>query len=127
MQYASYDRLMVEFLSALSIDWDGHYNGQEVAISFRMFNVDHRMSLRMFNDLLRLPVADGAYRDVPSLWHPDPVWLSITCSKRKDYHDRWGRLRVYDPRQAKATDICNLNLWYLQRLTANIIFSRNDS
>ena len=88
MQYASYDRLMVEFLSALSIDWDGRYNGQEVAISFRMFNVDHRMSLRMFNDILRLPVADGAYRDVSSLWRPNPVWLSITCSKRKDYHDR---------------------------------------
>jgi len=127
MQYASYDRLMIEFLSSLSIDWDGLYDGQEVVIRFRMFNIDHRMSLRMFNDLLRLPVADGAYRDVPSLWRPDPVWLSITCSKRKDFHDRWGRLRVYDPRQAKATDICNVNLRYLQRLTANIVFSRNDS
>ena len=53
--------------------------------------------------------------------------MSITCSKRKDYHDRWGKLRIYDPRQEKATDICNVTLRYLQRLTANIIFSRNDS
>lgn len=127
MQYASYDRLMIEFLSSLTVDWDGSYNGQEVAIYFRMFSIDHRLSLRMFNDYLRLPVADGAYRDVPSLWRPDPVWLSITCSKRKAYQDRWGRPRVYDPRQAKATDICNVNLRYLQRLTANIIFSRNDT
>ena len=65
MQYTSYDRLMIEFLSSLTIDWDGHYNGQEVVIYFRMFNIDHRMSLRMFNDLLRLPVVDGAYSDVP--------------------------------------------------------------
>lgn len=81
----------------------------------------------MFNDLLRLPVLDGAYRDVPSLWRPDPVWLSITSSKRKEYYDRWGRPTVFGPRQAKATDICNVNLRYLQRLTANIVFGRNDN
>ena len=73
MQYTSYDRFMIEFLSSLIVDWDGTYNGQEVVIGFRMFNIDHRISLRMFNDLLRLPVADGAYRDVPSLLRPDPV------------------------------------------------------
>jgi len=73
MKYTSYDRVMVEFLSSLAVDLDGRYNDQEVVIYFRMFNIDHRMSLRMFNDLLRLPVVDGAYRDVPSLWRPDPV------------------------------------------------------
>ena len=61
MQYTSYDRLMVEFLSSLAVDWDGTFNGLDVAIFFRLFNIDHRMSLRMFNDLLRLPVVDGAY------------------------------------------------------------------
>jgi len=34
MQYTSYDRLMVELLSSLAVDWDGRYNGQEVAIYF---------------------------------------------------------------------------------------------
>ena len=34
---------------------------------------------------------------------------------------------MYDPRQAKATDICNLTIRYLQRLMANIIFGRSDS
>ena len=87
MQYPSYDRLMVEFLSSLSIDWDRTYNGQEVEIYFRMFNIDHRMSLRMFNDLLHFPVVDGAYRDVAPLFSPDPIWLNITCDKRKSYTD----------------------------------------
>ena len=73
MKCTSYDCLMVEFLSSLSVDWDGNYGGHEVAIYFRMFNIDHQMSLRMFNELLRFPVVDGAYRDVPSLWRPDPV------------------------------------------------------
>ena len=34
MQCTSYDRLMVEFLSSLAVDWDGSHNGQEVAIYF---------------------------------------------------------------------------------------------
>ena len=118
---------MVEFLSSLSIDWDRTYNGQAVEIYFRMFNIDHRMSLIMFNDLLHFPVVDGAYRDVAPLFSPDPIWLNITCDKRKSYTDSRGHPRIFDPRQAKATDICNLNLRYLQRLTANIIFGRNDN
>lgn len=127
MQCTSYDRLKIKFLSSLQIDWDGSYGGHEVAIYFCMFNINHRMNLRMFNELLRFPVVDRAFRDVPSLWQPNPVWLSITCSKRKEYTDRWRRPRIFYPRQAKATDICNVNLRYLQRLTTNIIFGCNDS
>ena len=67
MQCTSYDRLMIEFLSSLNIDWDGNYGGHEVAIYFRMFNIDPRMSLRMFNEQLIFLVVDGAFRDVPSL------------------------------------------------------------
>ena len=96
MQCTSYYRLLIKFLSALNVDWDGSYGGPKVAIYFRMFNIDHRMSLRMFNELLRFPMVDRAVRDVPSLWQPNPVWLSITCSKRKEYHDRWGRPRIFD-------------------------------
>ena len=59
-----------------------------VDITFRMFNIDHRMSLRMFNELLKLPVVEGAYRDVPPLW---PIWMSITYPKQKSYMDRFGR------------------------------------
>ena len=88
MQCTSYDRLMIEFLSSLHVDWDGTFDGHEVAIYFRMFNVDHRMHLRMFNELLRLLVVDGTFRDVPSLWRSDPAWLSITCSKRKQFTDQ---------------------------------------
>jgi len=67
MQCTSYDRLMIEFLSSLNVNWDGRFRGHEVEISFHMFNVDHRMNLRIFNDLLKFLVVDGAYRDVPFL------------------------------------------------------------
>jgi len=99
---------MVEFLSSLGVDLDGNYGGDEVTIYFRMFNIDHRMSLRMLNELLKFPVVDRAYRDVPLLWRLDPVWLNITCTKWKEYTDRWGRHRVFDPRQAKATDMTSV-------------------
>ena len=73
LQCTSYDRLMIEFLSSLHIDWDGTFKGHEVVISFRMFNVGHRMNLRMFNELLKLPVVDRTFRDVPSLCRPGLV------------------------------------------------------
>jgi len=72
-------------------------------------------------------VHSNSFRDVPNRWHPDPAWLSITCSKQKSYIDRFERPRVYDPRQVKATDICDFNICYSQHLMANIIFGRNDS
>ena len=64
---------------------------------------------------------------MPQRWKPDPAWLSITCAKHKTYTDRFGWPRVHDPRQAKATNICNLTIRYLQHLLANIVFGRNDS
>ena len=57
----------------------------------------------------------------------DPIWLSITYTNRKEYIDWFRRPWVYDPQQAKATDIYNPTIWYLQRLTASIIFGCNDS
>jgi len=72
---------MIEFLSSLNMDWDRTFRGQEVEITFRMFNINYRMSLRMFNELLKFLVAEEAYRDVSSLWRPDAIWMSIICSK----------------------------------------------
>jgi len=103
------------------------YTGEIMDISFRMFNTDHRMSLKGFNNLLHFPNHPDSFCDVPQRWKLDSVWLSITCAKRKTYSDRFRRPRVYDPRQAKATDICNPTIRYLQRLMANIIYGRNDS
>ena len=123
----TFDRLTLEFLSSLRVEWNGTYRGEIVDTSFRMFNTDHRMSLRGFNNLMHFPNHPDSFCDVPQRWKPDPAWLSITCAKRKTYTDRFGRPRVYDPRQAKATDICNPSIRYLQRLLANIVFGRNDS
>jgi len=48
----------------------------------------------MFNQLVKLLVVQGAYRDVPSLWRPKPVWMSVTCSRQKIYMDRFGDLKL---------------------------------
>jgi len=109
----TFDRLTLEFLSSLRVEWNGTYRGEIVDISFRMFNTDHRLSLRGFNNLMHFPNHPDSFCDVPQRWKPDPAWLSITCSKCKTYTDRFGRPRVYDPRQAKATDICNPSIHYL--------------
>ena len=80
-----------------------------------------------FSGLLHLPVYPDSFRDMLSRSRSNVVWLRITCSKRKLYTDKLGWPRVYDPRQAKATDICNINIRYLQHLMANIIFGHDDS
>jgi len=67
MQCTSYDHLMIEFLSSVHVDWDGTFRGHEIVISFRMFNMNHQMNLRMFNELFNFPMVDGPYRDVSSL------------------------------------------------------------
>ena len=38
----TFDRLTLEFLSSLRVEWNGTYRGEIVDISFRMFNTDHR-------------------------------------------------------------------------------------
>jgi len=43
------------------------------------------------------------------------------------HNDRFGRPHIYNPWQAKATNNCNLNICYLQRLIANVIVGHNDS
>jgi len=120
-------RLILEFLSSVRVEWSGYYRGEIVNISFRMFNIDHHMSLKGFNNLLHLPNFLGSFCDVPQCWRPDLFWLSITCAKRKTHINQFWRPQLYDPRQAKATDIWNLTVWYLQCLMANIIFGRNYS
>ena len=83
------------------------------------------MSLKRFNELLQFPTYH-LISGCTTRWRPDPIWLNITCSKHKTYINRLERPRIYDPRQAKATDICNLNIRYLQRLIATVIFGHND-
>ena len=81
----AFDRLTLEFLSSLRVEWNGTYRGEIVDISFRMFNSDHRMSLKGFNNLLHLSHHPDSFCDVPQRWKPDAAWLSITCAKRKAY------------------------------------------
>jgi len=110
MKCMSYDKLIITFLNSLNVDWASSHGGHKVLISFRMFNSDHRLSLREFNRLLHLPVYSDSFRDVPSMWHPNLVWLTITCSKRKSYTYSFGRPRVYNPRQANTMYIYNVNI-----------------
>ena len=65
MKCIPYDRLVLEVLSTLNIDWDKSYNSKEVLIAFKMFNIDHRMSVRDFNELSHFLVHSDAFQDVP--------------------------------------------------------------
>ena len=56
MQCTSYDCLLDKFLSSLNVDWDGSYGGHEVAIYFRMFNIDHRESQKVIKYFETHPV-----------------------------------------------------------------------
>jgi len=66
MKCVSYDWLVIEFLSSLNVDWANPLRGQEVLITFYMFNLDHRLSLREFNQLLHLLMYSDFFQDVPS-------------------------------------------------------------
>ena len=46
MKCVSYHPLILECLNSLHVDWTESFKGQEVVISFRMFNMDHRIGLR---------------------------------------------------------------------------------
>ena len=62
-----------------------------------MFNIDHGMNLKMFNELLKFSVVDGAYRDVPSLWRPNPFGQALhALSGRTTLTDR-GDLEFLTP------------------------------
>ena len=73
------------------------------------------MHLIRFNELLHLPTFSAFTPD-----HEDytsrSFWHTITCSEHP-----------YEVRSSKATLICNHILRYLQRLTANHVFAREDS
>jgi len=56
-----YHRLILEYFSSLVVDWVGLYQGQEGLISFRMFNIDHGMSLRGLNELFHFPTYDYSF------------------------------------------------------------------
>ena len=63
----TYDRLTLEFLSSLRVEWAGSYRGENVDISFCMFKTDHCISLKGFNGLLRLPHFIESFCDVPNV------------------------------------------------------------
>ena len=61
----TFDWLTLEFLSSLRVEWNGTYRGEVVDISFGMFNTDHRMSLKGFNNLLHFPNHLDSFCNVP--------------------------------------------------------------
>jgi len=92
-----------------------------------MFNGDVKISFMDFNELLHLPLHSYGNKDELDTWNLHPTWLNATCSKTKIHHGRWDKPRIFDHRQAKETDICNINIGYLQCLMLNMIFSHHDT
>jgi len=115
LQEPVYERLIWEFMSSLVVDLRRRFDEVQGYIRFRLFNVTHAMHLIRFNELLRLP-AFGALTPEHEDYLPRSFWHTITCSGQP-----------YEARSSKATLICNPVLRYLQRLTANHVFAREDS
>jgi len=114
LQEPVYKRLVWEFMSCLVVDIRRKFDEVQGYIRFRLFNATHEMHLIRFNELLRLPsfgtlIPDHENYIGKSFWH------TITCSGQP-----------YEVRSSKATLICNPVLRYLQCLTANNVFARED-
>ena len=87
----TYNGLVLEFLSSLSIYEAGSYKRKEALTKCQTFNNEIKLTLRDFSRLLYLLIHGRAYKDVPGTWKAVLIWLSMTCAKRKVYYDRWGQ------------------------------------
>ena len=115
LQELVYEWLVWKFMSSLVVDLHRRFDEVPGYIRFCLFNAMDEMHLIRFNELLRLPAYGTLIAE-----HEDYIsrgfWCTITCSGQP-----------YEARSSKATLICNLVLHYLQRLTANHVFAREDS
>jgi len=114
LQEPVYERLVWEFMSSLVVDLRRKFDEVPGYIRFRLFNVTHEMHLVRFNELLHLH-AYGALTPDHEDYTAGRFWHTITCAGKP-----------YEARSSKASLICNPVLRYLQRLTANHVFPRED-
>jgi len=102
-------------MSSLVIDFRMRFDEVPGYIRFRLFNATHEMHLIRFNELLYLP-AFGALTPDNEDYTSRSFWHTITCSGQP-----------YEAQSSKDTLICNPVVRYLQCLTANHVFTREDS
>ncbi|XP_058741312.1 uncharacterized protein LOC131613680 [Vicia villosa] len=113
----TFERLTYEFLSTLEFEMKLRTNRLEPehygTLKFRMFDIDHELSLEEFGQALRVP-SSGAGR-APNSFNPETFWIAIT-----------GR-ESYCPKGTKATSIQNPCFRYAQKALAYTLFGRGDS
>src|SRR4051812_4053296 len=82
-------------------------------LKFRMFDIDHELSLQDFGEALRIP-SSGAGR-APNLFNPESFWIAITSKES------------CCPKGEKATCIQNPCFRYAQKALAYTLFGRGDN
>lgn len=101
----TYERITLEFLSTIEFKlkkgWTGTTMYFRGTMSFRLYNVDHKLTVEQLGEILRLPLyGPGA---VPDSFDAKTFWLAITG--RSDYVANGG----------KASGIQNPYFRYAQR------------
>jgi len=112
----TYERITLEFLSTVEYevhtDWERNLPMCTGAITFQLFQMEHRLMLEELGAILGIPV-DGPGK-LPSDFKPDRFWTKITGTE-------------YIAKDAKASQIHNPCFRYVQKCLAYSMFGRGDS
>lgn len=113
----TFKRITLEFFSTIEFkqkkEWTGTTMYYGSTMHFRLYNVDHKLTVEQLGDILRLPLYDP--RVVPNSFHAKTFWLAIT--DRTDYMAKG----------AKAYEIQNPYFCYAQKVLDFTLFDRGDS
>jgi hypothetical protein len=113
----TFERITLEFLSTIEFKLKKGWTGTTMyfggTMSFRLYNVDHELTVEQLGEILRLPLYGPGF--VPDNFDAKTFWLAIA-----------GRFN-YVAKGAKASGIQNPCFRYAQKVSAFTLFGRGDS
>lgn len=115
IDYPSYTRITLEFLSSLHTEILSGPNCEGGVIEFRMFNNSHKLNLAEFNTCFGFPI-NGCKCVVPKGFDEDEMWQSITNTSER-----------FQAAKSKASSIAHPLIKIMQRYLANTVFGRGTS
>lgn len=84
----TYERIILEFLSIIEFKLKKGWRGTTMyfggTMSFRLYNVDHELTVEQLGEILRLPLYDPGV--IPDSFDAKIFWLAITG--RSDYVEK---------------------------------------
>ncbi|KAI5420886.1 hypothetical protein KIW84_044648 [Lathyrus oleraceus] len=113
----TFERITLEFLSTIEFKLKKGWTGTTMyfggTMSFRLYNIDHELTVEQLGEILHLPLYGPG--SVPDSFDAKTFWLAITG--RSDYQAKG----------AKASGIQNPCFRYAQKVLAFTLFGRGDS